>query len=353
MGLAIRAMRKFSLYSFIFIGLLVCNSSLFSWGLLQGKEKSAHADETATYVSGLYKLYDPFYTGPILAPSAHTVPKGKVNTQPYYYWKRTYGLYTHSWHRRHTRSQLQFQFLAIFQYGINNFMDTSVITQAFLNRNQEQHYFGYGDTSWAFGFQLLEGSIGTLIPSCKFQVQQTFPSGRYQHLVARKLGTDAIGAGAYGTNFSLNFQKDFNSLFKRDIDPTHFHPFRFRWSFGYTINSRTSVEGINSYGGAPGTDGKVKVGNNFTSIFAVEYSFTSHWVLATDVQYTISSASKFFGNEGGAPVGTPENQSWSIAPALEYNLNGNFGALVGAWFSLTGRNTGSFVTGIASFTWMF
>ena len=168
-----------------------------------------------------------------------------------------------------------------------------------------------------------------------------------------KLGTDATGSGAYGTGFSLNFQKNFNSIFRRDLDPTKYHPFLFRWSFAYTINSRTKVKGVNAYGGASGTDGTVKVGNNFTSIFAWEFSLTKRWVFATDWQYTATAPSKFSGNNIGAVVGTPGNQNWSVAPAIEYNLNGKFGALGGAWFSLTGRNSSAFVAWLVSFTWLF
>ena len=332
---------------------LLSSSSLFSWGLLQGRVDSAHGAEKSQYISGLYKLYDPFYTGPLLAPSAHTVPKGYINIQPYFFWKRTYGSYSRSWNRNRTRSSLQYQFLSVIQYGLTDFMDLDVIVQSFLNRKQDQHYFGYGDTNVASGFQLLEGIIGTAVPSCVLQLSVNFPSGKYRHMQANKLGTDSTGSGAYGVGASLNFQKDFNSLFRKDIDPTKYHPFRFRWSFAYTINSRTTVKGINAYGGAVGTEGTVKVGNNFTSIFAWEFSFNKRWVLATDWQYTASAPSKFSGNDAGVAVGSPGSQNWSVAPAIEFNLNEKFGALVGAWFSLTGRNSSAFVAGLASFTWLF
>ncbi len=347
-------MKLLSSKFFLTLLLLTLSAPIHPWALLQGKRGSAHASEKDAYIKDLYKVYSPFYTGPLLAPSADVVPKGLYNIQPYFYWKRTYGTYTSDWHKERTRSNLQYQFLNVFQYGLTNFMDVNLVVQAFLNRKQNQHFFGYGDTNLSFGFQMLEAVIGTPVPACSFVVGMTFPSGRYQHLVTRKLGTDAIGGGAYGTNFSLNFQKSFNTLFKKDLDPTHYHPFRFRWSFSYTINSRVHVEGLNIFGGTSSTDCKVKAGNNFTTIFAIEYSITEHWVFATDVQYTITSASKYrSGDQGGVSVGAPENQSWSIAPALEYNINSNFGVIAGAWFSLAGRNTGAFVTGLFSFTWAF
>ena len=346
-------MRSFLVKSFIIVLAAFNFSPLSSWGLLQGRVDSAHGGEKSQFIAGLYKLYDPFYSGPLLAPSAHTVPYGYCNSQSYFFWKRTYGEYSRSWNRRRTRSSLQYQYLSIFQYGLTNFMDLNVIAQCFRNRNQDKYHFGYGDTNLATGIQLLEGIIGTALPSCVLQLSMNFPSGKYRHLDESNLGVDATGAGAYGVGASLNFQKDFNTLFRKDIDPSKYHPFRFRWSFAYTINSRTHVKGVNAYGGNRRTRGTVKVGNNFTSIFAWEFSFTKHWVLATDWQYTASAPSKFSGNTGGAPVGGPGNQNWSVAPALEFNLNEKFGALAGAWFSLTGRNSDAFVAGIFSFTWLF
>lgn len=335
--------------------LLFSNQYLSTWGLLQGRETAIKSQETKTYIQGLYQVYNPFYAGPLLAPSASTVPKGKVNLQPYFYWTRTYGTYNHSWHKVRTRSALQFTFQSIQQVGITDFMDFTTVVQANYNRKQNQHYFSYGDTGAKFGFQLLREIMEKPVPNCKFTVGMIFPTGRYQHLGSNHLGLDSNGAGTYSTQFSLNFQKDFNHflIFKKDLDPKHFHPVSLRWSFTYLISPKTKVSGINTYGGGPGTKGTVKPGNNFNSIFAWEYSFNQHWVFATDWLYTITPRSKFFGNSAGAQVGVPSNQNFSVAPAIEYNLNGNFGVLAGAWFSLTGRNSSAFVTGIFTFSWLF
>lgn len=340
--------------SFALLSILLFQSAeLSSWGLLQGRTRSQIINERNQFYAGRYRVFDPFYAGPLLAPSAYTIPHKMLNVQPYFFWTRNYGIYDRTWHRVKTRSSLQFKFLSVFQYGLTEFMQCTATISSALNRKEKQRHFGYGDTSTSVGFQLTQAIMGTPMPASLLQIGMIFPSGRHDKLVVRKLGVDATGAGAYGTFFSLNFQKSFNSIFIRDLDPRSYHPFRFRWSFGYTINSRTHVEGPNAYGGGPGTSGTVKVGNNFTSIFSLEFSFNAHWVLATDLQYTANGPSKFSGNNAGFACGTPGNQNWSIAPALEYNFNGRLGALVGAWFSLTGRNSTGFVTGIASVTYLF
>jgi hypothetical protein len=309
--------------------------------------------ERNDYYSSLYLDYNPYYAGPLLAPSGYVVPRGKINVQPYFFWQRTWGVYDRTWHRVRTRSSLQFKFLSVFQIGITDFLDFNSTIQAVLNRKQDQQHFGYGDTSAQLGLQLLDDVRGKPIPACKLLAGVIFPTGKYDGLAGRRLGIDATGAGAYGTTFSLNFQKSFNYFFRKNLNPKSYHPFRLRWNFGYTISSRTHVKGISAYGGASGTRGTVKVGNNFSSIFSWEFSFNRYWVFATDWQYTTNSASRFSGNTGGAPVGLPAGQNWSVAPAIEFNLNSNFGALAGAWFSLGGRNSTGFVSGVFSFTYLF
>ncbi len=344
---------KSHFFALILFVITLISTPLSSWGLLEGRQNSAHADERAQFVKGLYKVYDPFYLGPLLAPSAHTLPKGYYNIQPYFNWQRTYGAYDSSWRVQRSLSSLRFTYLSVIQYGLTEFMDTDVVIQAFGNRSQKLRTFGYGDTSLSFGFQMLEGEIGTWIPSCKLATSINFPTGRFQNADPAREGTDLMGSGSYSPQISLNFQKEFNSFFKKDLDAREYYPFRFRWTFAYQINPPVKVKGINTYGGTLATNGKVKPGNNFTSIFAWEFSFNQHWVFATDWQYSVSSPSKFKGNTGGEFVGGPGNQNLSVAPAIEFSLNSNFGVLAGVQFSLAGRNSAAFVTGLFSFTYLF
>lgn len=340
-------------YLLLFCILFLSGSPLFSWGLLQGKTASTIRAERNQFYKGLYRTFDPFYSGPLLAPSAYVVPRGFFNVQPYFFWTRNYGNYDSSWHRVRTRSSLQFRFLAVAQVGLTDYMEATSTVEAALNRKEDKHHFGYGDTSAAIALQLTEGIMGTAIPACKLQVGAIFPTGKHDHLAQDRLGIDSFGAGSYSATFSLNFQKDFNAIFKSDLDPRFYHPFRFRWSFGYAINGPARVRGLNAYGGDSSTHGRVKVGNTFISILAWEFSFNEKFVFATDWQYTVSSPSKFIGRNTGTFVGRPGNQNWSVAPALEINLSSQFGALVGAWMSFAGRNSTSFISGIVSFTWLF
>ncbi|MCH9633567.1 MAG: hypothetical protein S4CHLAM7_02950 [Chlamydiae bacterium] len=324
-----------------------------AYGLLQGQSRARHDQEERSFMEDIYHTYSPFYTGPLLAPSAHTVPKGKVNVQPYFFWQKNYGAYDRNWKQQHTRSSMSMQYLAVFQYGLTNFMDISVIAQSWFKRSLDESSFNYGDMSATVGFQLLDDFLHTAWPACVVEIGVNIPTGRFEKLDATKNGTDSSGTGSYTPTISLNFQKSFNRLFKKSLDPLDYHPFLFRWSFGYDLVPRTKVQGVNTYGGANNTNGFVNPGDTFISIFAWEYSITEQWVFATDWQYEATRKTTFSGHDGGSPVGGPASQNWSVAPAIEFNANPNFGALAGVWVTLGGRNSTQFVSGIVSFTWLF
>jgi hypothetical protein len=324
-----------------------------TYGLLQGQSRERFDQQEREFYADIFHTYSPFYTGPLLAPSANVVPKGKVNIQPYLFWKKVYGTYNREWKKEHALSSVTLQPFCIFQYGLTDFLEVNVSCQAFYNQKGTQHNFNYGDMSIAFGFQILKDFLVSMVPACVGEVGVSLPTGKYQKLSNKKNGTDSTGAGAFVPNVSLNFQKNFNKWFKKRLDPLHYHPFLLRLSVAYDFQSAVKVKGINTYGGTRATNGRVKPGGTFTTIFAWEYSLTERWVFATDWQYTASSKTTFSGKDGGATVGGPANENFSVAPAIEFNINSNVGVLAGAWFSFAGRNSNQFVNGIFSFTWLF
>ncbi|MCB1827280.1 MAG: hypothetical protein KDH94_02560 [Coxiellaceae bacterium] len=48
------------------------------------------------------------------------------------------------------------------------------------------------------------------------------------------------------------------------------------------------------------------------------------------------------------PVSEVSTNSFSIAPAIEYNFNGNLGIIAGVWFGVDGRNTPEFASYVFS-----
>lgn len=298
------------------------------------------------------KVYDPWFTGPLLAPSAHNIAPGLCNVQPYLFITDQYGQFDSSWRYHSVHNSLQVNPLVIIQTGITKFLDITGTFQLFYNQKEGQYSWEYGDTQLGLGLQLLLNYPRWYVPDMRLTITESFPTGNYQKLNIQKQGTDASGSGSFETIFSLNMQKTLHDV--KLFSAFHLNPFSIRLSFAYAIPAPTDVKGSNTYGGGPGTRGRVKPGNIFTFIGSIEYSLTQQWVLASDFEFVDAQASTFSGTLGaGNSMGVGSSSQISMAPAIEYNVNENFGWIGGVWFSLWGRNSSDFVSGLISFTYTF
>jgi hypothetical protein len=295
------------------------------------------------------KMFNPWYAGPLLTPGAHILPPGNVNVQPYLFYTSNYGRFDKHGHSHKISKLRTINPQLPLLFGVLPWMHLSFNAQGVWNK-QSGHSSGYwGDTSLGLGFGLLTEK--PYRPAVLFGIKESFPTGRYKHLNRKKNGVDATGSGAYQTTFSLNTSKV--------VWWVTLHPMNIRLSLNYTLPSRALVKGFNAYGGGKGTHGKVHLGNTFQADFGYEYSFTQRWVAALDVVYSYSSKTTFSGRRGfsspgvRANVGGPFNDQLSLAPALEYNPNPNLSFLAGVWFTVWGRNSLNFVSGVVSASYTF
>ncbi|MCB1085380.1 MAG: hypothetical protein KDK60_04695 [Chlamydiia bacterium] len=289
------------------------------------------------------EMFNPWYAGPLLTPSANNVPKGKFVIQPYLFFTSNYARYNGSRKSVNIPNLWTINPVFIFQMGWLSWLDFTVTPQAIYNRQSGQDSFFWGDTSLQWGIPFLKES--PYRPAIRFVVGQTLPTGRYDKLNRKKGGIDATGAGAYTTTLSLNISKVFWWFM--------LHPFNWRLSLNYSFpNALLSVKNFNAYGGGFGTNGYVRPGNKMTIDTSIELSFTQRWVFALDLVYTYQNATKFSGTRGTTPaggiaaVGAPSNDNLSCAPAIEYNPSANIGFLAGVWFSVIGRNSSEFISGV-------
>lgn len=295
------------------------------------------------------KMFNPWYTGPLQTPSASNMAPGWGNIQPYLYVTDNYARFNAERHSQNLSSRLvSVNPTTTLQFGVTSSMDITLGLSALANWQYNQHGAGFGDLSLALGFPICSQTLH--VPGIRFVVKQIFPTGQFQHLNSNGLGLSATGAGAYQTQFSLNLSK---VLFW-----DYLHPMNFRLSFNYVLPTCITVRGFNTYGGGFGTHAKVHPGNNFSADMGIEISLTQRWVLATDLVYTATnrtSYSGYAGTVGNAPasIGGGFNDNLSLAPAIEYNWNENLGVLGGCWFSVYGRNSLNFVSGVISVTWTF
>lgn len=134
---------------------------------------------------------------------------------------------------------------------------------------------------------------------------------------------------------------------------------RWRINAGYSIPSSVDVRGFSVYGGGYGTSGVVHPGCFFEFIGALEYQLTQNWVFACDFLYIHGNKTTFGGYPGVtstgsvATVGKSSNEQFSIAPAIEYNFNADFGVIGGIWATFAGRNAKAFFAPILEFDFRF
>jgi hypothetical protein len=281
----------------------------------------------------------PWFTGPLLTASAHVVPVGHQNYEPYVLWNTIDGSYNNHWHFSKISSKFKTMLSrTAWQFGVLPSVELDITTQFAYNNHHHQHAWHIFDQSFAFGFQLLLDKPDRWYPAIKFHVGATIPIGRYDRLDPKKFMTDVAGGGNWSPNIAFVISRLYN------FGGGHYLSWRTLW--GYTVPLPTVVHGLSIYGGFPttgpikGTRGTVYRGNSFMIQQGFEYTLTHNWVLACDLQYVHNNKNRFSGYSppGTAPT-APSSEEFSIAPAIEYNFNVNIGLIAGPHFSLAGRNS--------------
>jgi hypothetical protein len=294
------------------------------------------------------KTYDPWYTGSLIAESANNVDKGQINIQPYLYYTDNYGEYRR---RHHIPNTFIFQSETSFQIGITKWLDFTVDATAYYSEKEKKDSFKFGDITGSFGIQVMKEKDLTYQPSIRIKIEQSFPTGKYNNLNPNKKGIDSSGSGSYETEFQF--------LMSKVIYWFTNHPIAWRLNLMYTLPTNVKVKNFNTYGGGYNTKGTVKPDKIFTGIVAFEFSFTQRWVYAMDIVYIYTTKATFKGIPGTLEDGTtasntlPSSYQLSLAPAIEYNFNENLGALGGMQFTVKGRNSMEFYSGIISVTYTF
>jgi hypothetical protein len=281
------------------------------------------------------KEKNPWFTGPLLAPSAHTIPPKHVNFEPYVFFLTNTGVYN-----KHGKIESQPHFHSLIsqnpiQIGLTPWLDVQVTPQLFYQFTKGVRSTQPGDLPICLDFQILNETGWSLKPAIKLSLKGVIPFGKFENLSPDKLGTDGVGTGSTLPTVALTFSRLF------PLPNSHF--FAPRLSFSYTFPLSVYVKGLNVYGGAEDTAGRVYPGNIFTADLGMEYNVTQNIALAMDLYYLYRNKTTFSGNPGLAGMmNAPSSEQLSLAPAIEYNWNINVGIIAGAWFSVMGRNAGRF-----------
>jgi hypothetical protein len=255
-------------------------------------------------------LGDAWWTGPMLAPSAGTLPPGHWLVEPYIYDIKTA-------HADNYGSR------AYVIYGLLNRFSVGVIPILGLNDG-----VSFGDLTAQAQYRLTQFQPGRWIPTMSVVAQETFPTGSYDRLGTNT--SNALGAGAYSTTLAFYTQTYFwmpnGRILRARLDLSQ---------VVYTTNAH--VVNASVYGTAPGFLGHALPGLSSSADLAAEYSMTQHWVLALDAAYGYNGDTRIAG--GDVRTHTGWSESLAFAPACEYNMSSRIGVLLGVRFIDIGHNT--------------
>jgi hypothetical protein len=279
-------------------------------------------------------LADAWWTGPLLAPSAGTLPRGHVLVEPYLYDVIQYGSYDRSGALTYAAHANDFGSLTYVIYGLTDRVSVGLIPTVGYNTSAGAPGggIGLGDLGLLAQYRLAQYKVGRWTPTTSIAVQETFPTGAYQNLGDRP--NIGIGAGVYSTKISLYTQTY--------LWMPNGHIMRLRLNFSQTISGNAAVNGVSVYGTGRDFRGSSRPGIATTIDAAEEYSITRNWVFAFDLVYVYSANTQLSGATGITNLG--DSHSFELAPAIEYNWTANAGIIAGVRLLPAGRNTAASIT---------
>ena len=287
---------------------------------------------------------DAWWTGPMLAPNAATLPQGHALIEPYLFAVISNGHFDTSGNKHAGPMEHDVGSLSYVLYGLTDNVTAGLIPRFLFNEPAgaaNSANVGVGDLTLQLGYGLAHYRDGGHTPDISLVLQETLPTGRYDRLTR---ASDGTGAGAHTTSLNLYLQDYFWMPNGRIV--------RARLDLTYGFSSSVSVHDQSVYGTANGFSGHAYPGDTFSADAAAEYSVTRSWVLAFDVVYQHSDSTRLSGTlppapgTAGAQTEHHSGSSYSLgfAPAVEYNWSSRMGALLGVRIIEIGRNTTATVT---------
>lgn len=275
------------------------------------------------------QLGEAWWTGPMLANNASTLPRGHFLVEPYLYDEIS----------PHTNG---FGSLTYIEYGLANRLTVGLIPTFGYNKVSDalsSSGVGLGDVTVLAQYRLTQFHERHKLPTVSFMVQETFPSGKYDQLGPRP--SNGFGAGSYTTTLALNSQTYFWMPTGRIL--------RMRLNATQSLSTYANVTGVSVYSTPTGFQGHAKPGASTYVDAAWEYSLTRNWVLALDATYRHTNNTRITGDD---PSQIPPNiqlnsgssDAIGFAPALEYNWKPTIGVLVGTRIIALGHNTPTTIT---------
>jgi hypothetical protein len=262
-------------------------------------------------------LNDAWWTGPMLAASAATLPRGHALVEPY-----LYDVISPQGH--------EYGSLTYLLYGVTDRLTVGLTPTAaytLASTGPSASDAAWGDTTLIAQYGLSRFQRASAMPATAVVLEETLPTGRYDNLGDRP--SNGIGGGAYTTSLGV-YAQTYLWLPNRRI-------FRLRLDTLASFSGSAALEGVSVYGTGANFSGHANPGNTLLIDAAGEYSATRNWVPALDVTYRYAANTALV-NAAGAVTNLGTQTGFGVAPAIEYNWKPNWGVLLGTRFVLKGRN---------------
>jgi hypothetical protein len=230
-------------------------------------------------------LDDAWWTGPMLAPSAATLPQEHFLIEPYLYDVIQQGEFDREGVKRKAAESNGFGSLTYVNYGLTDKLTIGVIPTFGYNRVNgapSSSSVEMGDVTVQGQYRLTKFHEGSWVLTTSFAVQESFPSGKYDRLGNRP--GDGLGSGAYTTTFAFYSQTYFWLPNRRIL--------RMRLNVSESFSSNVSVQGVSVYGTDAEFHGNARPGGSSFVDASWEYSLTRSWVLALDTTYRYQSSTR-------------------------------------------------------------
>jgi hypothetical protein len=315
---------------------------------------SASAEPGASAVDR-QSLEDAWWTGPILAASAATLPQGHFLVEPYVYDVITTGRFDADGKRRDTADVNSFGSLTYINYGLTDRVTVGVIPTFGFNDvpgSADSSGIGVGDLSVQAQYRLTQFREGGWLPTTSLVVQQAFPTGKHDRLGDRP--GDGLGSGAYVTTlawYSMHYLWMPNGRIMRT-----------RLNIARSFADDADVTDVSVYGTPEGFRGRARPGASWVINSSWEYSATRNWVLALDLVYQHNDSTSVRGSrpDPANPLARIDfrgdsGSGWQfgVVPAIEYNFTSAVGVIVGARWFAAGRNASAGITPVAAINMVF
>jgi len=276
---------------------------------------------------------DAWWTGPIIAAGAETLPPGHALVEPYLF----------DVNSGHSSTPGSSSYLL---YGVAPRFTAGVLPSfSYAEDAQGKRHLRMGDITLNFQYRLTRPNPHKSFPSVAIVLQEGLPTARFDGLSV--VGTGA-GSGAFNTLLGLYTQQYFWLPNGRIL--------RGRLNISHTFAGTAHVRGISVYGTAKGFRGTVKPGDTTMIDLAGEYSVAKQFVLAIDMLHQWNDRTVI---KAGPTSAAPEPSSpgasrfFAIVPAAEYSWSPNSGVIVGTRVIFKGHNQAASLTPVIAYNRFF